>query len=58
MHFIIIGNRIDNHIENIRCNPKIETRNKCDASRCVYGAALEQLTANGWKPVSFVSKIS
>ena len=34
---------------------KLKTRIKCDASRSVLGAALEQLTVNGWKPISFAS---
>ena len=29
---------------------------KCDASRSGLGAALEQLTVDGWKPISFASR--
>ena len=28
----------------------------CDVSRSGLGAALEQLTVNGWKPISFASR--
>ena len=37
-------------------NPQFETRIKCDASRSGLGAALEQLTVDGWKPISFASR--
>ena len=43
---------------NIHYNPKLETRIKCDASRSGHGAALEQLTVNGWKLISFASRFS
>ena len=48
--------RIANHTENIHYNPQLETRIKCDASRSGLGAALEQLTVDGWKPISFASR--
>ena len=48
--------RIANHTENFHCNPQLETRIKCDASQSGLGAALEQLTVNGWKPISFASR--
>ena len=47
---------IANHTENIHYNPQLEKRRKCYASRSGLGAALEQLTVNGWKPISFASK--
>ena len=56
IHFIAIKTRIANHTENIHYNPQLETRIKCDASRSGLGAALEQLTVDGWKPVSFASR--
>ena len=55
-HFDAIKTRIANHTENIHYNPQLETRIKCDASRSGLGAALEQLTVNGWKPISFASR--
>ena len=36
--------------------PQLETRVKCDASRSGLGAALEQLTVDGWKPIAFASR--
>ena len=35
--------------------PQLESRVKCDASRSGLGAALEQLTVDGWKPIAFAS---
>ena len=55
-HFSEIKTRIANHTENIHYNPQPETRIKCDASRSGIGAALEQLTVDGWKPISFASR--
>ena len=54
--FNAIKTRIANHTENIHYNPQLETRIKCDASRSGLGAALEQLTVDGWKPISFASR--
>ena len=34
----------------------METRIKCDASRAVLGAALEQRSTTGWHTVAFVSR--
>ena len=45
-----------NHTENTHYNPQLSTRIKCDASRSGLGAALEQLTVNGWKPTSLASR--
>ena len=56
LHFNAIKTRIANHTENIHYNPQLETRIKCDASRSRLGAALEQLTVDGWKPISFASR--
>ena len=43
-------------LENSHCNPQLQTRVKCDASRSGLGAALEQLTVDGWKPIAFSSR--
>ena len=56
LHFNAIKTRIANHTENMHYNPQFETRIKCDASRSGLGAALEQLTVDGWKPISFASR--
>ena len=57
-HFNAIKTRIAPHTEKIHYNPQLETRIKCDASRSGHGAALEQLTVNGWKLISFASRFS
>ena len=49
-------NRIANATENRQYNPQLETRIKCDAHRSVLGAALEQLTVDGWKAIAFTSR--
>ena len=51
-----IKNRIANATANSHYNPQLETRVKCDASRSGLGAALEQLTVDGWKPIAFMSR--
>ena len=51
-----IKNRIANANANSHYNPQLETRVKCDASRSGRGAALEQLTVDGWKPIIFKSR--
>ena len=56
IHFNTIKTQIANHTENIHYNPQLETRIKCDASHSGLGAALEQLTVNGWKPIFFASR--
>ena len=48
--------RIANATAKSHYNPQLETRVKCDASRFVLGAALEQLTVDGWKPIAFASR--
>ena len=48
--------RIANATANSHYNPQLETRVKCDASRSGLGAALEQLTVDGWKPIAFASR--
>ena len=55
-YFNAIKTQIANHTENIHYNPQLETRIKCDASRSGLGAALEQLTVDGWKPISLASR--
>ena len=47
---------IKNVTENTHNNPNVNTRVKCDESREGLRAALEQETAEGWKPVSFASR--
>ena len=54
--FIEIKNRIANATANSHYNPQLETRVNCDASRSGLGAALEQLTVDGWKPIAFASR--
>ena len=54
--FIEIKNRIANATKNSHYNPQLETRVKSDASRSGLGAALEQLTVDGWKPIAFTSQ--
>ena len=54
--FTEIKDRIANAIENNHYNPQMETRVKCNASRCGLVAALEQLTVDGWKPIAFTSR--
>ena len=55
-HFNAIKTRIVIHTKNIHYNPQLETRIKCDASRSGLGAAIEQLTVNGWKSIYFASR--
>ena len=52
-HFNLIKEKIANSTDNSQYNPKLDVRVKCDASRCGFGAALEQNTSDGWKPVAF-----
>ena len=54
--FTEIKNRIANETADSHYNPQLETRVKCDASRSGLGAALEQLTVDGWKPNAFASR--
>ena len=56
IHFNAIKTQIVNNTENIHYNPEHETRIKCDAPHSGLGAALEQLTADGWKPISDASR--
>ena len=56
VHFNAIKTRIANHTENTHYMRQVKTRIKCDASSSGLGSALEQLTVNGWKPVSFASR--
>ena len=56
--FNAIKTRIENHTDNNDYNPKLETCVKCDSSRSGPGAALEQLTVDEWKSISFVSGFS
>ena len=52
----MIKEKIANSTENSHYNPKLDVRVKCDASRSGLGAALEQNTPDGWKPISFASQ--
>ena len=52
-HFNQIKEKIANSTENSHYNPKLDVRVKCDASRSGLGAALEQNTPDGWKPIAF-----
>ena len=53
-NFLIkIKNRIANATANSHYNPHLETRVKCDASPSGLGAAVGQLTVDGWKPIAF-----
>ena len=54
--FFEIMNRIANATENSHYNPQLERHVKCDASHSGLGAALEQLTVDGWKPIAFTSR--
>ena len=54
--FTEIKNRIANATADSQYNPQLETRVKCDASRSDLGAAVEQLTVDGWKPIAFASR--
>ena len=51
-----IKNRIANATANSHNNLQLETRVKCDAPCSGRGAALEQLTVDGWKPIAFKSR--
>ena len=55
-HFNLIKEKIANSTENSHYNPKLDVRVKCDASRTGLGAALEQNTPEGWKPIAFASR--
>ena len=55
-HFNLIKEKIANSTENSHYNPKLDVRVKCDASRSGLGAALEQNTPDGWKPIGFASR--
>ena len=55
-HFNLIKEKIANSTENSHYNPKLDVRVKCDASRSGLGAALEQNTSDGWKPIAFASR--
>ena len=54
--FTEIKNRIANATAKSNYNPQLATRVKCDASRSGLGAALEQVTVDGWKPIAFASR--
>ena len=55
-HFQAIKDKVANTTENTHCNPHLETRIKCDASRAGLGAALEQRSPSGWHTVAFASR--
>ena len=51
-----IKHDIANFTENAHYNPNLPTRVRCDASIEGLGAALEQQTSLGWKPIAFASR--
>ena len=55
-HFNLIKEKIANSTENSHYNPKLDVRVKYDASRSGLGAALEQNTPDGCKPIAFMSR--
>ena len=55
-HFNLNKEKIANSTENSHYNPKLDVRVKCDASRSGLGAALEQNTPDGCKPIAFASQ--
>ena len=55
-HFDSTRTRIANHTKSIYYNPQLESRVKSDASQSGLVAALEQLTIDGWKPISLASR--
>ena len=55
-HFNIIKDKMAQSTENCHYNPKLDVRWKGDASRSRFGAALEQTTSDGWKPIAFASR--
>ena len=54
-HFQLIKEKIANSTQNSHYNPKLDVRVKSDASLFGLGAALEQNTHEGWKPIAFAS---
>ena len=55
-HFNLLKEKNANSTENSHYNQKFDVRVKCDASRSGLGAALEQKTPEGWKPIAFASR--
>ena len=55
-HFQLNKGKIATSTENNHYNPKLDVRVKCDASRLGLGAAFEQNTPEGWKPIVFLSR--
>ena len=49
-------NRIANITANSHYKPQLKTRVYCNASRSGLGAALEQVTVDGWKPIAFTPR--
>ena len=56
-HFQLIKEKIANITENSHYNPKLDVRVKCDASPSGLGAAFEQNTPEGWKPIALASRL-
>ena len=48
--------RIANATENCHYSPQLGKRVKCDVPRFGLGAAIEQMTVNGWKPIAIISR--
>ena len=55
-HFHLIKENIVASTENSHYNPKIDVRVKCDISSSGLGAALEQNTPEGRKPIALASR--
>ena len=54
--FFLKNNRFANATENGYDNLQLETRVKCDASCPGLREAFEQLTVDGWKPITLTSR--
>ena len=55
-HFKVIKDKIAQSTENFNYNPELDITVKCDAPRSELGAALEQNTSDGRKPIAFASR--
>ena len=53
---IQLKTKIAQSTENCHCNPKLDVPVKCDDLRAVLGAAGEENTEDGWKPIACASQ--